>query len=251
MAIVRGSLIFIWIFFVVFPAVAQSTPVRAPADSTAQAGYGEAVDQALAEYEADNFLEARAQFRRAHQMDPNARTLRALGMVEFELRNYRDSIRWLELALKSGVRALEGSMRADTEALLGRAKTYVARVVLDVVPAQATVFVDGVETTLGAEPLSLVLGDHVLEFRAPGRVTEKRRLKVEGGEATRLRVVLSELPKREAQRPVYKNAWLWTAVGAVVASAAAGTFLALNGREKTPEEPYGGTTGAVLTAPPK
>lgn len=67
-------------------------------------GYRELIAEAVAEYEARHFEEARALFRRAHAMFPNARTMRGQGMAEFELRNYRGAIQCFESALSSRAR---------------------------------------------------------------------------------------------------------------------------------------------------
>ena len=58
-------------------------------------GYDEAVETALAEFEAGNYAEARSQLFKAHSIFPNARTLRALGKAEYELKNYREAIDYL------------------------------------------------------------------------------------------------------------------------------------------------------------
>jgi hypothetical protein len=65
---------------------------------------------------------AREELRRAHAIFPNARTLRGLGMVEFELRSYVQSVQLLEQALAASVKPLDGKLRTDTEALLARAQ---------------------------------------------------------------------------------------------------------------------------------
>lgn len=168
---------------VVLPVFAQEEPAE----------YRPTIELALTEYRSGSFEEALAQFRRAHALMPNARTSRGIGMADFELRNYADSIRALQQALASQVRPLEGELRAETEALLARAMGYVARVTLEVQPATATVVVDGVVVaTEGGQPLLLRVGDHVLEFRAEGRVPERRNLHISGGQQLTMSVVLSE-----------------------------------------------------------
>ncbi|HEX6239538.1 MAG TPA: hypothetical protein VFZ61_01540, partial [Polyangiales bacterium] len=65
-----------------------SIAASATAQSAAKSGppgYADAIEQALSELEAANYPEAREEFQRAHAIYPNARTLRGLGMVEFEL----------------------------------------------------------------------------------------------------------------------------------------------------------------------
>jgi hypothetical protein len=110
--------------------------------------------------------------------------------------------------------------------------------------------------------LVLAVGDHTLEFRAPGRIAEKRALRVKGGEQDTLRVTLAALntpdltrgPADEpTKRPVYKNPWLWTALGVVVAGAVTGTAVALTLGDSSPksEAPYPGMSGAPPLATPK
>jgi len=232
------------------PAPAQGAPASAP-----PAEYDAAVDRAVAEYQAKNYAEARAEFSRANDLYSNARTLRGLGMVEFEMRHYADTILHLEQALASPVRALEGSMRADTEALLARAKSYVARVKVDVTPREASLVLDG--ETFEGDYANLVLdvGDHVLEFKANGYQSEKRRVTAAGGEDLTLVVVLSATQvaqqRPQEKKPLYKNPWLWTAVGVVVVGAAVGTAVGVAGGGTTHDSPYGGSTGAILTSPGK
>ncbi len=65
-------------------------------------GYRAAIDAAVQEYELNHFEESREQFARAHALNPNARTLRGLGVADFELR------RWTNGAL----RASDGTERS-------------------------------------------------------------------------------------------------------------------------------------------
>ena len=65
---------------------------------TNESEYQRLVRQAIAEYAEHNFAEARALFARAHALEPNARTLRGLGMTAFELRSYAEVYRVLTAA---------------------------------------------------------------------------------------------------------------------------------------------------------
>ena len=53
------------------------------------------IGDAVAEYDAGHFQEARALFRQAHEKSPTARTLRGIGMCSFELRDYVEAARAL------------------------------------------------------------------------------------------------------------------------------------------------------------
>src|SRR5262245_48073860 len=83
-------------------------------------GYRAAVDEAVTEHQAWHFTEARGLFVRAHALFPNARTLKGLGMVEFELRNYHESAEYLRASLASAVKPLTSELRAEALALLHR-----------------------------------------------------------------------------------------------------------------------------------
>lgn len=209
------------------------------------AEYRTTIREALAEYHRKNFPEARALFAEAHRLMPNARTLRGLGMTAFELRSYSESILFLEEALASSVKPLEGGLRGETERLLRRAERFVGRVQLLLTPPETSVSLDGtpIERREG-QPLILEIGAHTLQFAAEGYETETRSVHINGKENETWTIALTPLPPpppvvatprevaeqtppeptsplapredERASRPLRKNPWLWTGVGAVV-----------------------------------
>ena len=207
--------------------------------------YGELIGRAVREFDAGNFEEARALFSRAHATYPNARTHRGLGFVEFELRNYGESIKQLEAALSSQVKPLTEELRRDTRDVLERAKGFVGRVLIVATPEPNRILVDGVPAG-PAEKDALVLrvGDHVIELSLSGYAAERRRVSLKGGEEHTLRVEFSKLGEESAAshtaRPAsvippetkrwYRSPWLWGTLGAVVAGSAVATAFALSGR---------------------
>jgi tetratricopeptide (TPR) repeat protein len=210
------------------------------------AAYKQAIERAIDEFQQNNYQEAREQFARAHALYPNARSLRGLGMSEFELRNYVDAVSNLELALASSVRSLDGTLRSETEALLARARGYVGSLRLRLQPQHAALSVDGFHATLNPYgEIRLGIGDHTLELRAEGYLIERRNIKLRGEQQLELEIVLTRAsaasddaqsglaPHDQAASmatPLYKRWWLWTLVGAAV---------------------VGGTVAAVLLAQPK
>jgi hypothetical protein len=175
------------------PAHAQSTTQSTMKDATEPAepaGYTELLDQALEERNAGHFEEAHALFARAHAMFPNARTLRALGMVEFDLRDYRTSVEYLEQALASQVRPLTAPMRQSVSELLERAKGFLGKVALSVEPSDAQVELDGAPIQLGDQPLLLNFGEHTFDITASGFARATRKVNVRAGEPQTLHVVL-------------------------------------------------------------
>jgi hypothetical protein len=241
-------------------AASQSTNA---AEDDAPAGYDQAIESALREFELENYAEARSGFREAHRLFPNARTFRALGMAEFELKNYPAALEYLAHALTAPDRPLSPPQRADTEELLARTRRYVGRYTLSLRPANARLLVGGNTPTLAGDGrLVLPVGAHALDAEADGHRPLRRSLQVVGGEEENLDILLHPLPVADASQerrpdapaplrtPVYKKWWLWTTIGIVVAAGVAtGLVLGLRGADDA--APGGGNTGTVLTLPPE
>ena len=131
------------------------------------AGYRAAIGAGIEEFDFNHFAEAREHFARAHALFPNARTLRGLGMCDFELRRYAEAIAYLKASLASDVKQLEGKLRRDTEALLARAEGYAGTLLVHAQPADATVTIDGLSVEPASDGSLLIeVGDHVLEKKA-------------------------------------------------------------------------------------
>lgn len=217
--------------------------VRAQADATAAdpqdgavpEGYLRAAKEGHDEYELRNYAEARARFLEAHQIYPNARSLRALGAVEYDLQNYPQSIEYLQSALASDVRPLQGALRAETEELLGRARGYVATYTIQLEPADAQLELDDERVQPRADGTLLVkVGDHRLSVSAPGHLTKLQTLHVAGGRDETLQVKLVPMPKEDGEKvqPAHKKWWVWTIVGVAAVGLAVGLGVGLSGREK-------------------
>lgn len=149
------------------------------------------IESAVAEYQARRYPEALALFRRAHALEPNARTLRGIGMASFETRQYVEALRALEASLVEELRPLTDEQRTHVEELLTRTRSYVGRVHLQVVPAEADVRIDGV--AIEREPDGAVLldaGRHEVTASHHGYVNRVVTLAVDGGEEPTVRVEL-------------------------------------------------------------
>lgn len=258
-------------FLILAPAGLAMGQARSKEQSE-PSGYREAITSALQEHELGNFQEARAQFTRAHALYLNARTLRGLGVVEFEARKYTEATKYLAQALAAKEKKLEGALRRETEALLRRAESYVGQLRVQVRPARATIMLDGATSVAPGVPTSLDVGEHVLEIREPGHLPERRTVTIRGGEILSMEVQLMAMqaqpaaafaarapegPPRDASpkaqpTPLYKRWWLWTLVGVAAAGAAAGVIVALDSRkervEYTPAATEYGVPGVQLQA---
>ena len=190
------SALAIWLTFAMLTyssSTARAQPARSasePAGDEPQA-YKAVIKQALQEFDAGNFAEARALFLRAHELAPSARTLRALGLTEFQLRHYVEADKLLEQALQDSRHALTREQRTEVEHMLERARAYVGRYRIQLTPAGATLAVDGQAAALDpGAPLLLDVGEHTLLVRAEGYADEERHLDVRGREDESLSIEL-------------------------------------------------------------
>jgi tetratricopeptide (TPR) repeat protein len=161
---------------------------QAAADDSAYRG---TIDEAVREFGAGRFEEARALFKRAHELSPNARTLRGLGMTAFELRAYVQAIRELQAALEDQRKPLEGELRGKVETLLDKSRKFVGVLRLELEPRNASVLVDGKPPTFEDDgTLLLDAGTHVISATAPKHKATNVRVLVEGDTKQTVRVPL-------------------------------------------------------------
>lgn len=171
------------------------TPLAEPGEETSSSPELRAVlEEAVVEYDAGRYPEALALLRRAHELEPTARTLRGIGMAAFETRQYVLAVRALREALSSTARPLTGAQRADAEALLARALRFVARVRIELEPRDATLRVDGARVE--PEPdgsLLLDPGPRVLTAQHPQRASRTLEVRIEPGVGQDLALTLEPI----------------------------------------------------------
>ncbi|MDB4977811.1 MAG: hypothetical protein JWN48_6152 [Myxococcaceae bacterium] len=185
----------VWLAFAAGAARAEE-PSEQSAAQQRDAEYERTIDAALEEYGVAHYEEARGLFEHAHALEPSARTLRGLGMVEFELRHYVRSAELLSAALDSRYKPLTAEQRSAVSELLARTRQFMGRYQLELVPveAAATVELDGQPAPLDAEHrLSLSAGEHHLRIQADGYAPSELRIDAKGGEERALRVQLRAL----------------------------------------------------------
>ena len=165
--------------------------------------YRSSLKEALAEYDASHFEEARILFRRAHEINPNARTLRSIGMASFELRDYVAAVRALSAALVDPRKPLSADQRTHAQGLLEKSRMYVDIITFKLSPVDARVLIDG--RAPDAEPDGTVLlgfGSHNVEASKPGYVVRALPLNVRGGERKELAMTLEKKPVAVVQPAV-------------------------------------------------
>ncbi|HEX6242627.1 MAG TPA: hypothetical protein VFZ61_17055 [Polyangiales bacterium] len=232
----------------------------APAPVSAE--YSRAIDEALEEYRLSHYEEARSLFERAHAIEPSARTLRGLGMVEFELRHYVRAAELLDEALKSAHRPLTPEQREAVERLLARTKLFIAEYKLSVrpEPIQLTIEVDGKQVPVGSDRrVALEAGEHTLRISAPNAEPTVLKLDAKGGAAQTLQVTLllksephpkppDTTPVEVPRRSPWGAALLGTGAGIGLAGGALGVAALLKADGSVEHTPAGDRAHAMAIA---
>lgn len=183
-------------------AAAQAAPVApatpaAPATGTppgSDRNYDKTIESALNEYRLGNWDEAAALFVKAHALRPSARTLRGMGLSEFENRKYVLALVHCSAALSDVRNPLNAEQRSELDSVIKRASEFVARVTLTVEPEFATVTVDGTTPYRDtADQILLDPGPHELVV-SDTRGSERRRLEVTSGQRLALTVAVRPDP---------------------------------------------------------
>lgn len=231
--------------------------------SGASSDYQRLIHDALQEYDAGHWAEARALFGRAHDLSPSARTLRAMGNADFELRHYVAALRELKAALDDTRNPLSAAQRNETARVIERARSYVGSVRIEVEPEDAELLLEG-DRVEGRE-LTLDSGDYTLVARAQGYQDGEAHVSVQGGQTRTISLHLVPIdlavkPAPDASTPAMSAArdtpqrdteggsileqwWFWTAAGVLVAGGVATVLIATHDPgERKPEH---GTAGLV------
>ncbi len=182
----------------VFPFEADAAE-SGPGDESESPAYRTTIKEGVAEYEAHRFEEARSLFRRAHQISPNARTFRGMGMAAFELRDYVSATRNLSAALRDTRKPLSEEQRKQTQELLERSGLFVDIYTIKVTPRHARMIVDGHAPELEHDgSILFAFGRHTIEISAPGMELQTMAVDVRGGERKTYNISL----KRSVPEPL-------------------------------------------------
>ncbi len=167
---------------------------------------------ALSESREAHWEEARALFRRANELYPNARALRGLGMASFELRDYAESVRALRASLAHAVQPLTAEQQTQVEGLLAQALLFVGSYTL-VAPDDVVVTID--DRAVVREPdgtILLGLGAHRVRVRSREGRSADSAFDVQGGESGPLPIDLTAIAPVVAEPAVVVTPRLETEV---------------------------------------
>lgn len=186
----------------IYSANAFAQQRGAPPQSGTSGDYDSLIDSALNEYRLGHWIEAKAYFTQAHAIAPNARTLRGLGLVCYELRKYVEAIQYFQQALANQTRPLTSDMREGVNHLLHEAERFVSRLDLQVTPAAAAISIDGRQAARDVDGKILIdAGNHELTAESDGYETTTRTLTTDGGEAIKLNIALRSNNPNLAEAP--------------------------------------------------
>jgi hypothetical protein len=195
--------------------------------------YKELVRQGLLKYTRGFWDDARTYFLKAHELAPNARTLRGLALVSYDRHDHNvEAIDYAEQSLAHPVQPLNEKMKDELKLLIEQAEAQVVRAELVTTPADAELRVDGVQVSRRADgTVWLDRGEHVLSVSAPGHVDDARRLQL--GDERQLRLEIALQPRTAAApahiaapstqpRAPERSALPWVVFGVSAGVAAAG-----------------------------
>jgi hypothetical protein len=216
---------------------------RSASDAADAPAYRKAIEEGLAECDAGHFEEARSLFRRAHEISPNARTFRGIGMTSFELRDYVSAVHNLSAALQDVRKPLSSEQRGQTQDLLERSRIFVDVYTLTISPKNSRVLIDGRAPEFEPDgTLMFGIGPHTVEVRAQGMTTRSLPIEVRGGERKELSIALereSAAPSAGAKAGLvvsaakpwpseasngHAAAWLWASGGAALVAVGTGIY---------------------------
>lgn len=251
--LLRGIARGLWL--VIFCFALQSTTASHARAQSESDEYKQLIEQALSEFKRQNWPEARVLFRRAHQLSPSARTLRGMGVVSFEMRDYVQAVRDLSAALEDERQPLTREQFLEAKTLLERSRTFVATFTINVVPADATLKIDGATPVAEADGgVLLAFGQHIVTAERSGYESEQTQLDVEGGERGEIKLALRLVQNvaTSPQAPAAEGAaakrsapqveqttgglkWTWVTLGAAAAFGGAAATLWMVGANELDE----------------
>jgi hypothetical protein len=168
---------------------AQPAPIAAE-DASAQAvdrEYTKLVSDAVAAFEAGQYRESREMLARAHQLRPNARTLRGMGLAAFEEGHYAIAVTDLEGALAETRQPMSAAQRQEVEKLRAEAASLTARYDVHGMPAGGQLRVDDRDPVWDSNGLLLLdQGGHTLTLRLGTGDVQSWSLQAEGGRTSDL-----------------------------------------------------------------
>lgn len=154
-----------------------------PGAVPASDAYTNLVADGIRAFDQGRYLESRATFSRAHELRPNARTLRGMGLAAYEAGRYALAVYDFERALAETRQAMTPTQRAEIEKLLLKADAQSARYRMRGLPRDAALLVDGEPSISDSRGALLVdAGKHELSLQLASGQVQRWGVMARGGE---------------------------------------------------------------------
>lgn len=187
------------------PTSAEPSDASAPKpDESAKQEAKRRFEHAIKLYEDADYALALAEFERVYELVPDYRVLYNVGQVNIQLGRYARAFRMLHEYLDRGGSEMPPDRRRAVQADLEALAAKTAALEVQAKPDGAEITLDGavVGTSPLVEPLVVDVGEHALQLRAAGYVTQSRRLVLAGGDRRPVVVELEPNPVSAPQPPV-------------------------------------------------
>ena len=159
-----------------------SSGLRAQAQEPAS-GYDALVAAGVSAFEGGRFDEARDLLQRAHQLKPNARTLRGMALASFGAQHYAQASVDVERALEETQNAVDDQQREELERLQAEANARTARFRLTGQQPGGVILIDGAPPLIdGGGFLLMDAGAHTVVLRLAGGEERSKQVEAEGGQ---------------------------------------------------------------------
>ncbi|HKU39955.1 MAG TPA: hypothetical protein VJR89_17465, partial [Polyangiales bacterium] len=128
--------------------------------------YDDLVASGVKAFETGDYTQARALFEHAHRINPNARTLRGMGLAAFQAKHYALAGLDFERALADTRQPLDDAQRDELERLQGAANAATARFRLKGQQPGAVILIDGEPPLIDAGGFVLMdAGTHTIKLQ--------------------------------------------------------------------------------------
>lgn len=208
------------VFSVAIISLSLSANTHAQSD---EMDYQTTVRQAIQELSAGNPADARELFRKAHALQPSARTLRGIALTSFEIQDFAETRRAASASLESEVNPLTPAMQAEMNELIDRTASELAYIEFEVEQAGVMLFVDGKELEQTTSPHYVNPGEYRVEAELPGYQPYQATLQLGAGDTEQLRIALEPVvPEAVAQEKRGLNGAHWASIAVGGAAVALG-----------------------------
>jgi len=175
------------------PRPAPKTPEQREADRHFKSG--------VALFKETKYAEALAEFERAYEIAPHPLVLYNIAGCHRLMSHYAEAVAHYKRFLADGKGVVAAERLASAQSELDTILALVARVTVTVVPADASLIVDGVTLDSPDMPLILPPGEHRLTARSPGRRDAERTVRIASGDALTVELATRDLPPLPVSAP--------------------------------------------------